>query len=85
MLQKMTAYSVRNIELLEEALEILLKAEEVLSEPLPAIIVRDKDGKEVRRLETYERSNSSADKIAYLREAIELNKEFVEEHQIVVE
>jgi len=80
MIQKMVGYSKQNIELLEDSLAVILKARDILSKPMPTIIVVDDDGKEVRRLEPPQRETLTYDdKIAYLRDAIALNKEFVKE------
>jgi hypothetical protein len=76
----MVGYSKQNIELLESALEVIEKAQDILSKPMPIIIVVDDNGKELRRIEPpVHETLTSEDKIAYLREAIALNKEFVEE------
>lgn len=86
MIQKMVGYSKQNIELLENALEVIEKAQDILSKPMPIIIVLDDDGKELRRIEPpVQETLTSEDKIAYLREAIALNKEFVEEFDVTEE
>lgn len=86
MIQKMVGYSKQNIELLENALEVIEKAQDILSKPMPIIIVLDDNGKELRRIEPpVQETLTSEDKIAYLREAIALNKEFVEEFDVTEE